>query len=120
MANDHHGFDNSVHHPDDCECVCRTNPGWEWISEEFTFRAPDLSTGARTGKYLRRAADLNRAGVVLHQDAPTRWRTTRPLWAQIEEGENKQSAWQQRMRTRLSLHTPTSQKTTGGTEDYGS
>jgi serine/threonine protein kinase len=35
-------------------------------------------------------------------------------WAQIEEGEGKQSAWQQRMRTRLSLHTPTTgQKTTG-------
>ena len=35
------------------------------------------------------------------------------VWAQIEEGEGKQSVWQQRMRTRLSLHTPTSQKTTG-------
>ena len=34
------------------------------------------------------------------------------VWAQIEEGEGKQSAWQQRMRTRLSLHTPISQKTT--------
>ena len=33
---------------------------------------------------------------------------------QIEEGDEKQSAWQQRMRTRLSLHTPTTgQKTTG-------
>src|SRR5215210_811239 len=32
--------------------------------------------------------------------------------AQIEEGEGKQSAWQQRMRTRLSLHTPVSQKVT--------
>lgn len=31
---------------------------------------------------------------------------------QLEEGEETQSAWQQRMRTRLSLHTPTSQKTT--------
>ena len=31
--------------------------------------------------------------------------------AQFEEGEEKQSAWQQRMRTRLSLHTPTSHKT---------
>ena len=36
------------------------------------------------------------------------------IWAQIEEGEGKQSAWQQRMRTRLSLHTPTTgQRTTG-------
>jgi hypothetical protein len=36
------------------------------------------------------------------------------VWAQIEEGEGKQSAWQQRMRTRLSLHTPTTgQRTTG-------
>jgi serine/threonine protein kinase len=36
------------------------------------------------------------------------------VWAQIEEGDEKQSAWQQRMRTRLSLHTPTSgQRTTG-------
>ena len=34
--------------------------------------------------------------------------------AQIEEVEDKQSAWQQRMRTRLSLHTPTSQRTTTG------
>ena len=35
-------------------------------------------------------------------------------WTQIEEGEGKQSAWQQRMRTRLSLHTPTTgQRTTG-------
>lgn len=34
--------------------------------------------------------------------------------AQSEEGEEKHSAWQQRMRTRLSLHTPVSQKTTGG------
>jgi len=34
--------------------------------------------------------------------------------AQIEEGEEKHSAWQQRMRTRLSLHTPASQKTTSG------
>jgi hypothetical protein len=34
--------------------------------------------------------------------------------AQIEEAENKQSAWQQRMRTRLSLHTPVSGKTTTG------
>jgi hypothetical protein len=33
------------------------------------------------------------------------------VWSQIEEGEGKQSAWQQRMRTRLSLHTPTSHKT---------
>ena len=33
---------------------------------------------------------------------------------QIEEAENKQSAWQQRMRTRLSLHTPVSGKTTSG------
>src|SRR5215217_1046203 len=33
------------------------------------------------------------------------------VWAQVEEGEGKQSAWQQRMRTRLSLHTPTSHKT---------
>ena len=33
---------------------------------------------------------------------------------QIEEAEQKQSAWQQRMRTRLSLHTPTSQKITTG------
>jgi len=37
------------------------------------------------------------------------------VWAQIEEREGKQSAWQQRMRTRLSLHTPISQKhTTSG------
>ena len=36
------------------------------------------------------------------------------VWTQIEEGEGKQSAWQQRMRTRLSLHTPTTgSKTTG-------
>src|SRR5215208_6778790 len=37
------------------------------------------------------------------------------VWAQVEEeGDVKQSAWQQRMRTRLSLHTPTTgQKTTG-------
>ena len=35
-------------------------------------------------------------------------------WAQVEETEGKQSAWQQRMRTRLSLHTPTGQKTTSG------
>ena len=33
---------------------------------------------------------------------------------QIEEVEEKQSAWQQRMRTRLSLHTPTSHRTTTG------
>ena len=32
--------------------------------------------------------------------------------AQIEEGEDARSKWQQRMRTRLSLHTPTSQRTT--------
>jgi len=32
--------------------------------------------------------------------------------AQIEEGEVKESSWQKRMRTRLSLHTPVSQKTT--------
>jgi hypothetical protein len=36
------------------------------------------------------------------------------VWAQIEEDEGKQSAWQQRMRTRLSLHTPTSHKVTTG------
>jgi hypothetical protein len=36
------------------------------------------------------------------------------VWAQIEEGEEKQSGWQQRMRTRLSLHTPVSQKVTSG------
>jgi len=30
--------------------------------------------------------------------------------AQIEEGEGERSKWQQRMRTRLSLHTPTSHK----------
>ena len=34
--------------------------------------------------------------------------------AQIEEAEDRQSAWQQRMRTRLSLHTPTSYKTPTG------
>ena len=33
---------------------------------------------------------------------------------QIEEAEEKQSAWQQRMRTRLSLHTPTGDRTTTG------
>ncbi len=32
--------------------------------------------------------------------------------AQIEEGDAQRSEWQQRMRTRLSLHTPVSQKTT--------
>jgi len=32
------------------------------------------------------------------------------VWAQIQEGEGKQSSWQKRMRTRLSLHTPTGQK----------
>ena len=32
--------------------------------------------------------------------------------AQIEEAEAKESSWQKRMRTRLSLHTPISQKTT--------
>ena len=31
--------------------------------------------------------------------------------AQIEEGDKERSAWQQRMRTRLSLHTPVSQRT---------
>jgi len=36
------------------------------------------------------------------------------VWTQIEEGEGKQSMWQQRMRTRLSLHTPTSHKVTTG------
>ncbi len=34
--------------------------------------------------------------------------------AQIEEGEGEDSKWRQRMRTRLSLHTPISQKTTTG------
>jgi hypothetical protein len=34
--------------------------------------------------------------------------------AQIEEGEGERSNWQQRMRTRLSLQTPTGQKTTTG------
>jgi hypothetical protein len=33
------------------------------------------------------------------------------VWSQIEEGEGTQRGWQQRMRTRLSLHTPTGQKT---------
>jgi hypothetical protein len=33
-------------------------------------------------------------------------------WAAVEEEQGKESAWQQRMRTRLSLHTPVSQKTT--------
>jgi hypothetical protein len=33
--------------------------------------------------------------------------------AQIEESEGVRSAWQQRMRTRLSLHTPTTNRTTG-------
>ena len=32
--------------------------------------------------------------------------------AQIEEGDGERSKWQQRMRTRLSLHTPTSQRPT--------
>ncbi len=32
--------------------------------------------------------------------------------AQIEEGEGERSEWRQRMRTRLSLHTPVNQKTT--------
>jgi hypothetical protein len=36
------------------------------------------------------------------------------VWAQIQEGEGKQSAWQKRMRTRLSLHTPTNSKATTG------
>ena len=36
------------------------------------------------------------------------------VWSQIEEGEGKQSAWQKRMRTRLSLHTPTTGKRTTG------
>jgi hypothetical protein len=33
---------------------------------------------------------------------------------QIEDGEGKQSSWQKRMRTRLSLHTPTNSKATTG------
>ena len=33
------------------------------------------------------------------------------VWSQIEESEGKQSAWQQRMRTRLSLHTSHASKT---------
>jgi hypothetical protein len=33
---------------------------------------------------------------------------------QIEEGDETHSNWQQRMRTRLSLHTPTSHRSTGG------
>jgi hypothetical protein len=37
--------------------------------------------------------------------------------AQIEEGEGERSQWQQRMRTRLSLATPISQKTTTGGGD---
>jgi serine/threonine protein kinase len=36
------------------------------------------------------------------------------VWAQIEQGEGKQSAWQQRMRTRLTLHPPVSGKNTTG------
>ena len=36
------------------------------------------------------------------------------LLGQLEEGDEHRSAWQQRMRTRLSLHTPISQKTTNG------
>ena len=37
--------------------------------------------------------------------------------AQIEEGEGERSKWQQRMRTRLSLHTPTSTpRSTGGSQ----
>jgi serine/threonine protein kinase len=35
---------------------------------------------------------------------------------QIEEGESERKEWQQRMRTRLSLYTPTSGKTTGGSQ----
>ncbi|HEU4479672.1 MAG TPA: hypothetical protein VFR80_14235, partial [Pyrinomonadaceae bacterium] len=34
------------------------------------------------------------------------------VWAQIQEGQEKQSSWQKRMRTRLSLHTPTNSKPT--------
>jgi hypothetical protein len=34
--------------------------------------------------------------------------------SEIEEGDAEQSKWKQRMRTRLSLHTPVSQKTTTG------
>ena len=34
--------------------------------------------------------------------------------SEIEEGEAERSKWKQRMRTRLSLHTPVSQKTTTG------
>jgi serine/threonine protein kinase len=34
---------------------------------------------------------------------------------QIEEGDKERSAWQQRMRTRLSLHTPVSQRTPAST-----
>ena len=33
--------------------------------------------------------------------------------AQIEESEDERSNWQQRMRTRLSLHTPTTSRSTG-------
>ncbi len=36
------------------------------------------------------------------------------VWAQIQEGQEKQSSWQKRMRTRLSLHTPTNSKPTTG------
>jgi hypothetical protein len=36
------------------------------------------------------------------------------LLPQIEEDEGTRSAWQQRMRTRLSLHTPTSHKSVTG------
>ena len=33
---------------------------------------------------------------------------------QLDAGDGERSQWQQRMRTRLSLATPVSQKTTGG------
>src|SRR5215217_953740 len=41
------------------------------------------------------------------------------VWREIEAGEGKQSVWQQRMRTRLSLHTPTTASRTTGSRTTG-
>src|ERR1044072_2231188 len=74
MAYDHHRFNNSVCHSDDCQCFCRAD------TERSGSRKGDasnsyISTGAGAGKYLRGAIDLDRPSAVVHQDAPTRRRT---------------------------------------------
>src|SRR5262249_14671251 len=112
LAHDDLSSDRAGCYSDDCQCPGRTNQGRDRLKTGFAF-APALPTGSESCCNIFVMPLISIVPALLY--IKMRQLGGEPLTTelvQIEAGEEKQSAWQKRMRTRLSLHTPISQKTT--------